>query len=192
MLKFRHSICVKGQMYILLSIALLIIPLPWLTAWVISAAIHEVSHYLALRLLKVEVISVVIGAAGATINTGPISWKKEVFCALAGPVGGLLLCLSASWFPRLALCAMAQSVFNLLPVYPLDGGRAVRCVVLSLFGESVAHTVSVVIGVLCFIFMISVSVYWELGVVPILFAFLFGIRYIPIKIPCKHGKQIVQ
>lgn len=179
-------------MYILLSIALLIIPLPWLAAWVVAAAIHECCHYLALRLLKVEVISVVIGAGGATINTGPIPWKKEVFCALAGPVGGLLLCLGAVRFPRLAVCAMAQSAFNLLPVYPLDGGRVVRCIVLRLFGDSAARTVCFIIGVLCFVFVIAFSVYWELGIAPILLVFLFAIRYIPIKIPCKHGKQIVQ
>lgn len=49
---------------------------------------------------------------------------REVLCALAGPLGGFLLLFLLHSAPRIALCAFVQSVCNLIPVYPLDGGRA--------------------------------------------------------------------
>ena len=52
--------------------------------------------------------------------------KGELLCALAGPVGSLLLALLP--FPMLALCGLCQGLFNLLPIMPLDGGRVLGCI----------------------------------------------------------------
>ena len=69
-----------------------------------------------------------ICAGGAVMDASPMSTVRELFCVLAGPIGGMLLSLFFRWIPRVAICAVFQSAFNLLPIYPLDGGRAVGCI----------------------------------------------------------------
>ena len=65
-----------------------------------------------------------------------MSGGREVVCILAGPLGGLSLLLLCRRFPRVAICGMLQSVYNVLPIYPLDGGRALRGILGRLPGEN--------------------------------------------------------
>ena len=105
------------------ALLLLTLPLPWLAAAVTAAVIHEMGHLLILRLLGAGRSEIRVGCTGAKIHTAFSEPWRELVCAAAGPVVGLLLLPAARWFPRIAVCGLAQSVYNLLPVYPLDGGR---------------------------------------------------------------------
>ncbi len=106
-----------------MALLLLTLPLPWLAAAVTAAVIHEMGHLLALRLLGTGHSEIRVGCTGAEIHTAFSEPWRELVCAAAGPAAGLLLLPAARWFPRIAVCGLAQSVYNLLPVYPLDGGR---------------------------------------------------------------------
>ena len=105
------------------ALLLLTLPLPWLAAALTAACVHELGHLLALRLLGAGRSEIRIGCTGAKIHTSFSEPWRELVCAAAGPAAGLLLLLAARRFPRIAVCGLAQSVYNLLPVYPLDGGR---------------------------------------------------------------------
>ena len=54
--------------------------------------------------------------------------RQELLAALAGPlvnlVCGALFCMRS---PAFAAYSLMLGIYNLLPVWPLDGGRAVRC-----------------------------------------------------------------
>ena len=117
--------------FLLLALALLILPLRWLLAVLTAGAVHELGHYAALRLCGVNVSDLRIGLDGTRMSVGQMGRWQELFCALAGPLAGMGLVLLARWMPRTAVCACIQSAYNLLPVYPLDGGRAVRCICAS-------------------------------------------------------------
>ena len=109
------------------ALLLLVLPLQWVIAAAFAAGFHEFCHGCAVHLTGGRVYGVTFGIGGVSMEVGSMSPGRELCCALAGPFGGLLLLLFARWIPRIAICAGVQSLYNLLPVYPLDGGRALRC-----------------------------------------------------------------
>lgn len=124
--RHRLSLSLDAGVLIGLALLLLILPLRWIGAFLTAGLIHELFHLLAVRLCGGQVLRIRIGISGAKIETEPLEYHQALLCSLAGPAGGLMLIPLAGWFPRLAICAGIQSLYNLLPVYPLDGGRALR------------------------------------------------------------------
>ena len=108
---------------------ILILPLRWIVAAVIAGAIHELWHIAVLQLCRVKIFSLVVSPQGAKIETEPMHPVQELICAAAGPLGSFSLLLFAGWMPLLSLLGLLQGLFNLIPVYPMDGGR----ILVSLF-----------------------------------------------------------
>lgn len=95
------------------------------------AALHEIGHYVMLRGSGVPVRRLSIRASGAVLETGSMDYRTEALCAAAGPVMNLLLFyLLHRTHARLALASLGLAVFNLLPIWPLDGGRILRALLL--------------------------------------------------------------
>ena len=176
--------------------AMLLLPLRWLLAAAGAAAFHELCHLLALQICRGQVRGIRLGARGAVIDALPLSPAKDLFCTLAGPLGALLLLPLARWFPRLALCAGIQSMYNLLPVAGLDGGRALERT-LSLFlpsgtAEKVCGAVDVLVKVLMAALGLWGTFVLKLGLLPVLAAILLIRKGRTGKIPCKSGAMRVQ
>ncbi len=115
----------SGAACLLLSMMVLFLPLPWLCAMLLAAAVHEGCHWAALRLLGGRVSTIHLDIFAAQMEFYELSRGREILCALAGPVGSLSLLLLAGKFPRLAICGLVQGLYNLLPLYPMDGGRII-------------------------------------------------------------------
>ena len=181
---------------ILWALSVLIVPFRWLISALTAAVIHELCHILAIRLAGSTVRAVRIGFFGTVISTGPLTDLQEGFCALAGPVGSLLLAFLARRFPVLAFCALVQGVFNLLPVYPMDGGRAVLALLKRWLPESKktdavvwAERISVTLmGVLC----VLCAVVTDLVILPLLAMISAAYRLMAGKKPCKRTRQALQ
>ena len=101
----------------------------WFAALLPGVCLHELGHWAAVRLCRGRVLSLRLDLAGLCMTTTPFSSRAdEIFCALAGPVGGLLWLVPAAllggeWGDKSARAALLVNAFNLLPALPLDGGR---------------------------------------------------------------------
>ena len=161
---------------IFLALMLLCVPLKWIAAAVLAAFIHECFHYLAIKLCAGSVDGIRMGAEGMRMHIAPMSEGKELICALAGPAGGFLLLFVSKWFPRTALCGVIHSFYNLLPLYPLDGGRALRCGARLLFKTSTVDKICMWIEAACLWGSLLVSLYavirFQVGIVPLLLVML--------------------
>ena len=125
--------------FLLGALAVLLLPLRWVMGVFLAALVHELSHYMAVVLCGGRILSVSLGGSCARIEASPMSSGREALCALAGPVGSFFMILIAEYFPEAGLCGLIQGAYNLLPLYPLDGGRILRC----LFPDAVCFGIRV-------------------------------------------------
>ena len=99
--------------------------------------IHEIGHIIVGLILKMkpEKIEIMPFGMSASFGTDFKNNKiKEIVVALAGPLTSLALAI---------LCTTQEAVysnilimiFNLIPIYPLDGGRIVEAILYMAFGE---------------------------------------------------------
>lgn len=97
-----------------------------LAALVCAVAAHELGHVLALVLLGGRVEGLTLAATGPVLHCASQgSGWRDVLCALAGPaLGALAFFLLRQRWQLLAEMSAVLSLVNLLPVLPLDGGRA--------------------------------------------------------------------
>ena len=119
-------------------------------AFLAAAAAHEAGHVMAIYLVGGRVTGIRLGMCDARIETRGLGYRQEIFCALAGPGMSVLVCLALrKAYATCAAISLLLGLFNAMPVYPLDGGRALRaglCLVLPLGrAEAVSSVVSLAV-----------------------------------------------
>jgi Zn-dependent protease/CBS domain-containing protein len=120
-----------------------------------SVLAHELSHAIVARRfgLKVEGITLFIFGGATTIDADSRTPREEALIAAAGPatsllIGGLLVALGlivsqpqlgalVGW---LGFVNVALGLFNLIPGFPMDGGRVLRAFLWRLRGDRLVAT----------------------------------------------------
>jgi Zn-dependent protease/CBS domain-containing protein len=135
----------------------------WLTGAVtavvlfVSVLLHELGHSVVALRYKVPVRSITLFLFGgvAQVGTEPPGAVAELLIAIAGPLVSLALAVFFYTLQSavsgvepllgltkyLAYINMALALFNLIPGYPLDGGRVLRAIVWAITGSMSRSTV---------------------------------------------------
>jgi len=139
----------------------------FLVALFASVLFHELGHALVARAYGIQTLEIVMLPIGgvARLEKQPAAWP-EFWIALAGPavngvIGGLLLFgrpaldpVSAELAGRIGEANLYLAAFNLIPAFPMDGGRIMRALLSLAMGEDqatltasrVGRTLAVMIG----------------------------------------------
>jgi Zn-dependent protease len=138
----------------------------------LSVIAHEFAHALvALRFgVRTRGITLFVFGGVATLESEPPTPLAEAVIAIAGPLasvaiaalafGARELCVSASWpsalaaalaalvFTYLAVANAVLALFNLLPAFPMDGGRVLRAVLWKVRrSRALATSIAALLGV---------------------------------------------
>lgn len=140
--------------------------------WPFLAAmtVHELAHAAVLLLLDGRIESVRLSFAQVELRTGLLSDRTELWSTAAGP-GINLLCgwLFRRWMPAFAAVSLLLALFNLLPVWPLDGGRLLRTLLRMRWGAAGVDA-SQTLGLLFGLGLLGGAVFaarrWDAGVWP--------------------------
>lgn len=138
-----------------------LLPSPVFWGLIAASAIHELGHILIIYYTGGKVVALKLGIFGAVISTSSLSYLQEIFCTLAGPVFGLTLLIFRPLYPWLAFWALVQNVYNLLPVYPLDGGRILRALFCMFFplekaiklSQTISLTTAFLVGICGYLYL---------------------------------------
>lgn len=105
---------------------------------IVVLLIHESGHYIAMKLFGYKDIHMVfIPFAGAYVSgeTSNLSNRNKLIVLLAGPLPGIAIGTLLMWLHHRnnesiylvsAAVFLLQNTFNLLPIFPLDGGQFFR------------------------------------------------------------------
>jgi Zn-dependent protease len=133
-------------------------------SFTLSILVHELSHALVGRIFSIPIHSITLFIFGGAANMEeePRSARSEFLMAGVGPLTSLVigaLCFAATWQPLSEALASGSSatfshlgpastlllwlgptnfvlaVFNLIPAFPLDGGRLLRSTVWAATGR---------------------------------------------------------
>lgn len=135
----KHTkVVISAGAYFALAAAVLILPVNLLLSAILAAAFHELCHLAVMWILGISVAEIRVGMGSVQIITGLMAPAQELLCAIAGPCGSFVLLFLSKYAPVLSLCGLIQGLFNLLPFYPLDGGR-VFWAAIQMLRDAFAH-----------------------------------------------------
>ena len=143
-----------------------------------SVLAHELSHALVARRfgLTVEGITLFIFGGATSIDSDSRTPREEALIAVAGPVTSILIGLAllgidlvvsqpqlAALLGWLGFINLMLGAFNLIPGFPMDGGRVLRAILWKVRGNRLAATRSAaVVGRLLAYLLIGLGVYLAL------------------------------
>ncbi len=164
-------------------------PLSWVLGFVAavllfgSVLLHELSHSLVAVHYGIEVKRITLFMFGGVAQLGgePQRPRVEFLVAVAGPLTSAALAglsyaalvltpaaapVVATLFANLVIINLAVTVFNLVPAFPLDGGRMLRALLWAITGSFrkatlIAATIGRAFGVFLIIFGIAAPLFLQ-------------------------------
>ncbi len=172
---FSADIRVNASFWLLVLLAAIVSPLTVVAAILTAAALHELGHLAVMRYYGVSVKRFRLTALGAELDAPALArlpYGRELIITLAGVTVNLfcavLLALLGlrtwrEWCFVFAGAHLVLAAFNLLPVVPLDGARAL-CLALSFFlGPATGERVTAAVSLACSLALCALGLKLSLG-----------------------------
>ena len=126
-----------------------------------AAGVHEGGHLLCMLFYGERPSRIFVAPFGFSITRlGMSSYRREMIIAFAGPLANIfaafvmfvivLICHQTKLIKPIAV-NLSLALFNLLPIEPLDCGRAVRCWLMCRMNTLRAEKTVFIIGVVCLV-----------------------------------------
>lgn len=148
----------------------------------VCVVMHEYGHALAARYLGISTRDIMITPIGglARLERMPRDPKQELFVTFAGPLVNLVLALLVAvvvlalgmklypaedasikeqYLPLVMWLNTALFVFNLVPAFPMDGGRILRSLLAMIMSHRNATTIATLVGQAMAIGFVIVGLY---------------------------------
>ncbi len=157
----------------------------------VCVVLHEMGHSLQARRYGVVVRDIVLLPIGgmARAERIPESPREEIVVAISGPlvnftIAGIIalvmwilgapLFAEDDFFTNLLIVNLALGIFNLVPAFPMDGGRILRGLLALWLPYLKATRIAKDVGLLiALLFILAGFVYAELAMLPVIAVFIF-------------------
>lgn len=152
---------VSGSFWLFVALAAIVSPMQIVAAVLTAAALHELGHLAAMRHYGVRVRAFRLTALGAELDApslARLSYGRELIVTLAGvAVNDFCACLLAglglwTWWEWPFVFAGAHlllAAFNLVPILPLDGARALYLLTAFVLGPVAGERITAAVSLAC-------------------------------------------
>jgi len=143
--------------------------------------LHEFGHLFALFFMKKRVLEIRLDLFGAVIRAETLTRRQELLCTLSGPLVNLISAVFLFFCAKsAAYISTALFLFNMLPIYPLDGGRILCCILENRLHPTAAqravHIASLLVSLFIMLTVVSICAAARTGFYMIFFAALVLLR----------------
>ncbi len=143
---------------------------------IIFAFLHEIGHLIAGLILRLKPEKIEIIPVGLTVSfkvdieginkkkgNGNMFVIKEIIVAIAGPIVNLLIFIitllneEKTYLNNLIMYSnLLIFIFNLIPIYPLDGGRILKGILHIIFGKRTSYKITYDISIISNIILTAI------------------------------------
>jgi Zn-dependent protease len=163
----------------------------------IAVLLHELAHTFVAKKFNLPVSSVyldfLMGSAG--VDTTYTPYGQTILISIAGPLTNLLLSgigwvllnnggadtFLASFLLTFTTYNFILFLFNILPIYPMDGGRISKAICQWVTKPTIGRKINGYISIVSSILLLVFSIYSEMYILAIFCLFFIYIGYTEIK-----------
>ncbi len=170
---FGINIYINKLLVIFIAIAIVLGEGAKLTVVFLVVFVHELAHMVMARALNLRVSEIELlpfGGVARIESFFEVNPRDEVYIAMVGPMSNVLLVLGCMALRKMGLIPhkdydffiqanLMLAGFNLLPAFPLDGGRILRAILSREIGIKRATRVTTIGGFVLALFLAMTGAY---------------------------------